>query len=77
MTGALSKWLIAAAQAAGAIGTLMVTADKVPFGLDAFDVGLSLIWFGQGATIIVAAIRGNVIPGVTTGVGNEKPVQPK
>ena len=71
MTGQLSKFLITLAQIANGIGAFITTADKVPFGLDASGVGLSLIWFGTFATICVVAIRGNWIPGIQTGIGNE------
>ena len=73
MTEKLAKWLITLAQTANGIGAFIVSADRVPFGLDASDVGLSLIWVGTFATIAVLAIRQNLIPGVTTGVGREQP----
>lgn len=73
MTEKLAKFLITLGQTANGIGAFITTADRVPFGLDATDVGLSLIWFGTFATIAVVAIRANLIPGVTTGVGNEVP----
>lgn len=71
MTGKVSKVLITLAQIANATGAFILSADAVPFDLDAADIGLSLVWFGTIATFAVVAIRANLIPGVTTGIGNE------
>lgn len=73
MTGQLSKFLITLAQIANGVGAFFLSADTAPFGIDPSDVGLTLVWCGTIATIIVTALRGNWIPGVTTGVGNEDP----
>lgn len=74
MTSQLSKFLITIAQIANGVGAFVLSADAVPFGLDAMSVGLAFVWTGTIATIVVTAIRGNWIPGVTTGVGNEEGV---
>jgi len=71
MTSKLSKGLITLAQIANGIGAFFLSANTVPFGLDAHDAGLALVWFGTIATICVTALRGNWIPGITTGTGNE------
>jgi len=71
MTGKVAAGLVFIAQVCTGIGALILTADEVPFGLDAHDVGLSLVWASNIATVIVVAIRRNLVPGVETGIGDE------
>jgi hypothetical protein len=71
LTGTLSKILITLAQVANGVGAFFLSADTAPFDLNPDDIGLTLVWVGTISTIVVTAIRGNWIPGITTGVGNE------
>lgn len=71
MTGTLARFLATIAQIASGAGAFILSADAVPFGLDARDVGLACVWAGTFATIAVIAIRGNWLPGITTGIGTE------
>jgi hypothetical protein len=71
MTGNIHRVLVTIASAAAAIGAFVLSADKVPFGMDAYDIGLTLVWIGSIANIVATVIRANWIPGVTTGTGNE------
>lgn len=71
MSSQLARFLGTVGQIANGIGAFMLSADAVPFGLDAYDVGLAFVWTGSISTLIVIAIRGNWIPVITSGVGNE------
>ena len=71
LTSVTAAWLVTIGQICSGVGALILTADEVPFGLDARDVGLSLVWASNIASIIVVALRKNVIPGIQSGVGTE------
>lgn len=73
MSSKLAATLVAFSSFASAVGAFVLSADAVPFGLNAYDVGLSLVWAGTIANFAVVAIRRDLIPGVTTGVGTEIP----
>lgn len=77
MTSKIAAWLVTLAQAASAIGAFLLSADEAPFGINAYDAGISLVWFGTIATFVVVAIRRNLIPGTTTGSGNETTINDK
>ena len=62
------------AQAASAIGAFLLSTETAPFNINPDDAGLALVWFGTIATFVVVAIRRNLIPGTTTGSGNETTV---
>ena len=71
LSSRVAAWLITAQQILGGVGTLILTTDQMPWGIDAYDVGLALMIAAQVATIITVALRKNVVPGVTSGVGTE------
>lgn len=70
-TQTLHKALVTLSSIASLVGAYIVSADQVPFGWDAFDVGLTLIWTGGIATIVSTSLRENWLPGVNSGVGTE------
>lgn len=71
MTANIHRVLVTVASIATAVGAFLLGADKVPFDLDAQDIGLSLVWAGTIVNIIATALRANWVPGWTTGVGHE------
>ena len=71
MSSRLAGHLVTFSTFAAAVGAFILSADEVPFGLDAYDVGLSLVWAGTIANFAVVAIRRNAVPGITTGIGTE------
>ena len=71
MTSKVAAYLVALSSFCSAVGAFILSADAVPFGLDAYDAGLSLVWVGTFSNFGVVAIRRDLIPGVTTGVGTE------
>ena len=71
MSSKLAATLVAFSSFASAVGAFILSADQVPFGFNAFDTGLSLVWAGTIANFAVVAIRRDLIPGITTGVGTE------
>ena len=71
LSSRVASYLVTFSTFVAALGAYLLTADQVPFGWDAFDVGLSLVWAGNVANFAVVALRRNAIPGVTTGVGTE------
>lgn len=73
LSSQVAAWLVTLGQVCSGIGALILTADDVPFGLDPRDIGLSLVWVSNIATIVVVALRKNVVPGITSGVGTEGP----
>jgi len=73
MTSKLAASLVTLSSFASAVGAFILSADAVPFGFNAFDVGLSLVWAGTIANFAVVAIRRDLIPGWTTGIGTEPP----
>lgn len=68
-SGNWHKTIVTIGSIASGIGAFLVSSDTVPFGWDAYDIGLSLIWLGTIANIVSTAIRANVVPGVTSGTG--------
>lgn len=73
MSSGLASVLVTISTFTIATGTFLMTADRAPFGWDATDAGLTLNWIGIIANFAVISIRRDLIPGVTTGVGTEKP----
>lgn len=73
MTGQIHKIIVTVSSLGTGIGAFILGTDTVPFGLDAYDWGLSLIWTGTILNIVATVVRANWIPGTTTGVGNEPP----
>ena len=71
LSSRVAGWLVTFSTFTAAVGAFILSADSVPFGLDAYDVGLSLVWAGNIANFAVVALRRNVVPGVTSGVGTE------
>ncbi len=71
MTSKVAATLVAVSTFAVAVGTFLISADKAPFGIDAYDTGLALNWAGIIANFAVVSIRRDLIPGWTTGVGTE------
>ena len=74
MSSKLAGWLVTFATFAASVGAFILSADEVPFGWDAYNVGLSLVWAGAIANFAVVAIRRNAVPGITTGIGTEPAV---
>lgn len=72
----LAAWLVTFSTFVAAVGAFILSADEVPFGLDAYDVGLALVWAGNIANFAVVALRRNAVPGITSGVELEKPLIP-
>jgi len=71
MSETVYKAVLTVSQVAAAVGAFVLSADAVPFGFDAYDVGLAMVWLGTIAGIIATVWRANWIPGITTGIGNE------
>lgn len=73
LSSAVASWLIAAGQIASGLGALLLATDptSMPFDVDPYDLGLSLVFASNVATVIVVALRKNVVPLVTSGQGTE------
>ena len=73
LSSRVASWLVVAGQIASGIGALLLATDPsaMPFGLDAYDYGLTLVFLSNIATVIVVALRKNVVPGLTSGQGTE------
>ena len=71
MTSKLAAYLVTISSFTSAVGAFILSADAIPFGLSAYDWGLSLVWVGTIANFAVVAIRRDLIPGISTGVGTE------
>jgi hypothetical protein len=69
LSSAVASWLVTAGQILSGVGALILATDQMPWGIDAYDVGLSLVFASNIATVIVVALRKNVVPGVTSGQG--------
>jgi hypothetical protein len=71
MPSAVAAWLTMIGQAAAAIGALLLATEPsaVPFGIDPFDFGLTLVFASNVATAVVVALRKNLLPGITSGSG--------
>lgn len=73
LSSTVAAWLVVVGQICSGVGAMILTADAVPFDLDARDVGLSLVWVANIASIVVVALRKDVVPLITSGVGTEPP----
>ena len=71
MSSTVSSWLITLGQVTSALGAMLLVADpeSVPFGLDAYQIGVTCVFISNLATAIVVGLRKNIIPGVTSGSG--------
>ena len=71
MTGNVHRLITTIAGIFSGVGAFLLSADAAPFGIDAYNLGLSMVWAGTIVTIVGTTLRANWLPGVTTGVGHE------
>ena len=73
LSSKVAAWLITAGQIASGLGALLLATspESMPFGFNPYDFGLALVLASNVATVIVVALRKNVVPLVTSGVGTE------
>lgn len=71
LSSKFAAWLVTLSQFAGLAGTYFLTSDNLPFGWNAYNVGLALIVAGQLATFAVTALRKNLVPLISSGTGLE------
>lgn len=72
MPSILASWLVTIGQICGAVGLLLLD-EELPYGLDGYDLGRALIIAGQVSSIIVVALRNNLIPRTESGRALEPP----
>ena len=76
MTGTWHRALVVAASIIGTVGGLVVITDPASLGISADNWKIIGGWLAFGGSIasgIVTVIRANLVPGMTTGIGNEPP----
>ena len=76
MTGKLHRALVVAASVITMAGGLIIITDPATLGISAESWKIVGGWFAFGGGIasgVVTVIRANLVPGMTTGVGNEPP----
>lgn len=76
MTGKLAAFLATLAYIATGVSGIFIVAQPSSLGVSGSTLQIIGGWLALGGSIfgvVVIAIRRNLIPGVTTGVGNEPP----
>lgn len=70
----LNRIIVTVGSFASLAGAFLIGQDpaNTPFDWNPEDIGLLLVWAGAIASFASTVLRGNWIPGVTTGVGTEQ-----
>ena len=73
LSSAVASWLVTAGQIASGVGALLLATDpaSMPFNLDPYNIGLTLVFASNLITVVVVALRKNLVPGVISGSGTE------